>query len=108
MKGVGAFSNANHLLVPREERRYRQENRYDTNDTTLKVLAGDLKGADRRLILWAKNTGAWMTIRSTVVIGTVFPATEFRNFLCTSYNDTPSTSIATGVYMVPPSRYVTH
>ena len=80
----------------------------DANDATLKVLVGDLKGNDRRIFLQAKNTGAWMSLRSTMVTGGVFPAMQFRNFLFERYNVTPSSSRATTMYVTLHSRYVTH
>ena len=38
--GGGAFSNADHLLALREERREREKNRDDANNATLKGLVG--------------------------------------------------------------------
>ena len=38
--GGGAFSNADHLLALREERRERAKHRDDANNTTLKGLVG--------------------------------------------------------------------
>ena len=52
-----------------------QENRDDANETKLKGLVWDLKGIDRRLILRAISTGAWMSVRGTAVLGTVLSAT---------------------------------
>ena len=68
---------------------WRSENRDDENYVTLKGLVGYFKGTDRRLILQAKNIGAWLNVRGATVIGTVFSATEFRDFLCARYNVTP-------------------
>ena len=87
--GVGAFSNADHLLALMEERRDRQENQDVANNATLHDLVGDLLGTNWNLILWAKNTGSWMSVLSTTLSGTVFLATEFCDLLCTSYNVTP-------------------
>ena len=56
--GEGVISNADCLLVPREEKRDGQKNRYDVNDKKIKELVSDLYGADHRLIICAKDTGA--------------------------------------------------
>ena len=87
--GGREFSNANHLLALGEERRDGQKDQDDANETKTKGLVRDLKVIDRRQILQAKNTGAWMSVRSTTVSGTVFSATEFRYFLCARYNVSP-------------------
>ena len=71
----GKFSNADHLLVLREERREGQKNRYDANDAKIKVLVGYLIGINRRLILRAKNTGSCLNVRGTAVTVKVFSAT---------------------------------
>ena len=52
-------------------------------------IRGYSSNTDWRLILWDKKTGAWLSILGNTVSGTVFPATEFRDFLCTRYNSTP-------------------
>ena len=43
----------------------------------------------KRILLRAKHTGAWMSVRGTMVTDTVLTATEFRNFKCDSYNVNP-------------------
>ena len=73
----GEFSNANHLLVLREERCNGQKNRGDANDAKLNGLVGDIIGTNRRLILHTKNTGAWMKVQVTMLTGTVFSDMEF-------------------------------
>ena len=73
--GGGALSNTDHLLALRGERRYGQKNQDDAKYATLKDLVGYLLDTDRRLILWAKNKGAWMSVRGTTVSDTVFLAT---------------------------------
>ena len=73
--GEGAFSNGNHLLEIREERRDRQKKQDDANDYKLKVLVRGLDVIDRQLILRAKRIGAWMNVRGNKVTGTVFMAT---------------------------------
>ena len=73
--GGGALSNADHLLALRGERRDRQKNQDDANYATLKGLVGYLLDTNRRLILWAKNKSAWMSVRGTTVSDTVFSAT---------------------------------
>ena len=74
--GAGrAFSNANHLLVLSEERRYRHKNRDEANGATLKSLVGYFVGTNRRLLLGAKNECAWRNVRSTIVTVTLLSAT---------------------------------
>ena len=70
--GGGALSNADHLLIFSKERRDGQEKLDDANDATLKGLVGDLIGTNRRVILRAKNTGAWLNICGTPLTGTLF------------------------------------
>ena len=75
MTGEGEFSNANQLLMLREERHDGQEKRDDVNDAKLKELVTYLNSTDRSLILRAKNTGVWLNVRGTVVTGTLLAAT---------------------------------
>ena len=75
MTGGGGFSNVDHFMDLREERRDGHKNWDDENYATLKGLVGYLIGTDHRLILCAKNTGAWLNVRGTTVTGTVFLAT---------------------------------
>ena len=56
------------------------------NETKLKGLVQYLKGTNMTLFLHAKNIGAWLSIRGTMIWGTVLYTTEFRDFLCTRYN----------------------
>ena len=77
MTGGWEFSNTDHLLVLRKERRDGQKERDDANETKLKGLVWDLKGTNRRLILQVKNTGVWLIVRGTKVSDTVLSATEF-------------------------------
>ena len=67
----------------------------------LKGLVKDLKALDRRLIIRAKNTGSFLTVRVTIVTGTVLAATEFCDFLCTSYDGTlpPNLQKFYGLYL---------
>ena len=80
--GEGKFSNANHLLVLRDERRDGQKIHDDTNDAKLKYLVTDLDSADQLVILRAKNTGAWLNVQVTMLTGTILAATLFWWFLC--------------------------
>ena len=52
-------------------------------------LVRDLRETDKRLILHAKIKSAWLSVRGTIVSGTVLSATEFWYFLCTHYNVSP-------------------
>ena len=47
----------------------------DINDAKLKELVADIERTDRRLILRAKNTGAWLNVRGTTLTGRVLSAT---------------------------------
>ena len=58
-------------------------------ETKIKGLLCNLKGTDKSLILRAKSTGAWISLRGTTFSGTVLSATEFRYFLYTRYNISP-------------------
>ena len=87
--GGGAFSNADHLRTIGEERRDGQKDWEVANKNKLKGLVQYLKGTNRRLILRAKITGAWMSAHGTTVSGTVLSAMEFRDFLCACYNVPP-------------------
>ena len=77
VNGRGVFSNANHLQSLLEEICDRQKDREVANKTKLQGLVQDLKGTKRRLIIRTESIGAWMSVRSTTVSGTVLSATEF-------------------------------
>ena len=76
MTGGGSFSNAYHLLVLTEEIRDGQKNWDDVNDAKLKGLVRNLDTTNRRFILIAKITSAWLNEQGTTVTGTVLAATE--------------------------------
>ena len=73
--GVGAFSNADQLETLGKERRDGKKYWEAAYETKLQDLVRDLKGTNRRLILRAKSTGAWLSVRGTTVSGTVLYAT---------------------------------
>ena len=75
MKRVGELSYVDHLRTLRKEKRDRKKYQEVANKTKLKGLVQDLKGTDRRVILRAKSTGAWLRVRGTKFSGTVFSAT---------------------------------
>ena len=54
----------------------------DANGAKLRSLVDNLDAHDHRLILRAKHTVSWMTIRGTIVNSTVLAATTFRGFVC--------------------------
>ena len=83
------FSNSYHLFTLSEEQRDRKEARDVAYEFRLKGLVRDLKVTYKCLILHAKITGAWLSVRGTTVSGTVVSATEFRDFLCACYNVSP-------------------
>ena len=85
----GAFSNSDHLRTIGEEIRDGNKDREALYKTKLKGLVRDLKSTNRHLILRAKITGAWMSVRGTIVPGTVLYATEFRDLVCARYNLSP-------------------
>ena len=89
MTGEGEYSNADHLWTLSEERRDRKESRDVLHESRIKGLVIDLKGTDKRLLLHTKSIGAWLSVRSTTVSGTVLYAPEFRDFLCACYNVSP-------------------
>ena len=78
--GARSFSTANRLLGLREERCHGQKIQDDANEVKPKGLDDKLEASDRRLILRAKNASSYMTVRGTIVTGTVFVATEFCAF----------------------------
>ena len=80
VKGGKGLSNADHLLTLSEERRDRKKPRDVAYESRLKGLVGNLKGNDKRLLLRAISTGAWLSVCGTAVSGTLLPATEFLNF----------------------------
>ena len=73
--GGGAFSNADHLRTLSEERRGGKKHEY-----RFKGWVRNIKGTDKRLLLCAKITAAWLIVRGTTVSGTVLYATKFRVF----------------------------
>ena len=83
------FSTANNLLDIREERSDGQKVQDDSNGAKLKGLAKDIKAIDNCLIIRAKNTVSWPTVRGTTVTGTVLAATDFCGFLCARYDANP-------------------
>ena len=78
--GGGGFSDADHLRTLSEERRDRKEARDVAYESRLKGLVSDVKGFDKQLLLRAKITGTWMSVRGTSVSGTVLFATESWDF----------------------------
>ena len=73
--GVGAFSNADHLRTLSEEFRDGNKDQDVAYESKLKVLVSDLKVTDKRLLLRAKITCAWMSVTGTTVSGIVLSAT---------------------------------
>ena len=60
--------------------------RNDANEAKLKGLFKNIKAIDLRLIIHAKNTVFWLTVRGNTVTSTVLAATEFLDFLCARYD----------------------
>ena len=63
----GELSNADHLQALNEERRDGQKDREALYESKLKGLVMNLKDTDMHLILRAKITGAWLSLRGTTV-----------------------------------------
>ena len=80
MTGGGAFSNSDHLWTLSEEVREGKKYRDAAYESKVKDLVSNLKGTDKRLLIRAKSTGAWLSVCGTTVSGTVLSATEFRGF----------------------------
>ena len=73
--GGGEFSNADHLRTLSEDQRERKESQDVAYKYRLKGLVRYIKDNDKSLLLRAKSTGAWMSIRGTTVSVTVLSAT---------------------------------
>ena len=73
--GGGGLSNANHLWTLSEERRDGNKARDVAYKSRLKGLVINIQGTDKCLLLRAKSTGAWLSVRGTAVSGTVLSAT---------------------------------
>ena len=73
--GRGGFFNTDHLRTLSEDLHDGKEDRDVEYESRLKGLVNDLKGTDKRLLLRAKSTGAWLSVRGTIVSGTVLSAT---------------------------------
>ena len=89
MTGGRSLSNADHLQTLSKERCDRKKYQDIAHKSRLEVLVWDIKGNDKRLLLRAKSTGAWMSVRGTIVSGTALSATESQDFLCARYNFSP-------------------
>ena len=89
MTGWGEFSNAEHLRILSEEIRDRKKYRDINYESRLKCLVRNIQSTDKRLLLRAKSTDAWLIVHGTTVSGTVLFATEFWDFLCARYNLSP-------------------
>ena len=63
--GGGALSNADHLYTLSEERRDGKKDQDVVHKSILKGLVQNFKGTDKRLLLRAKSTGAWMSVCGT-------------------------------------------
>ena len=73
--GGGELFNAGHLHTLSEEQCDRKKDRNVAYNSWLKGLVSDLKGTDKRVLICAKTTGAWMSVRGNTVSGTVLSAT---------------------------------
>ena len=73
--GGGKFSNAVHLRTLSENPQEGKKDCDFAHKSRLKGLVRDIKGTDKRLLLHAKITSAWLSVRGTIVSGTVLSAT---------------------------------
>ena len=87
--GTGRDGRKEHLWTLSEEWRDGKKAQDVAYESRLKGLVSNLQGTDKRLLLRAKITGAWMSVRVTTVSGTVLSTTEFRDFKCARYNFSP-------------------
>ena len=83
------FSTSDHLQAVKEERSDVIKTKDDFNKAELEVIFDTLNAFYCRIFLRAKQTGSWMTVRSTTVTSTVISAMEFCDFFCVRYNVTP-------------------
>ena len=86
MVGGGAFSNVDHLRTLSEERCDGKKYWDAAYESKLKGFVSNFKGTEKSLLLRAKITGDWLSVRGTAVSGTILSATDFRDFLCALYN----------------------
>ena len=64
-------------------------------ESRLKGLVSNLKGTEKRLLLRAKSTGAWLSVCGTKVSGTVLSTTDFWDFYVLTITSLPYNSRAT-------------
>ena len=83
------FPTADHLQRVKKEMSEGKKAWDDVNDAKLEGIIKDPPTLDRRLFLSAKQTGSWLTVRGTMVIGTIMPDMEFYDFLSARYNVPP-------------------
>ena len=76
----GLFSNAGHLRTLSGDQRDGKKDQDVVHKSRLEGLVNNLKGTDKRLLLRAKITVAWMSVCGTTISGLVLSATEFRDF----------------------------
>ena len=73
----GAFSNTDHLRTLSEERQNGKKDRDAAYKFKIKGLVHNLIGMDKRLLLHAKSTSAWMSGYGTILSGIVISSPEF-------------------------------
>ena len=78
-----AFSTADHIQVVKGER-LDWKNWDIANDAKLQEIASDQGAFKKRLLLRAKHTGDWMSVRGTTVTGIVLVTVEFCDFFMCS------------------------
>ena len=73
--GGGELSNADHLTILSKDKRDGKKARDVAYKSILKGLVISLQGTNKYLLLRARSTGAWLSVRGTAVSGTVLSST---------------------------------
>ena len=77
---ASSFSTVDHIPAVIGERRDKKREQDTANDVKLQGIVSHQCTTKKRLLLGAKHTGAWLSVRGNTVTGTVIAATEFRDF----------------------------
>ena len=88
MKGERKLSTDDHVWAVYQERIDSRKTQDDVNNSKLEVIVNNLGDFDSRILLRAKQSVSWMTVRGTTVTGRLLSPMELRDFLCACYNDT--------------------
>ena len=86
-----AFSTADHIQAVKGEKRDGKKYQYVANYVKLWGIVSNKGAFNKRLFLHFKHTGAWMSVQSTTLMGTVLAATKSRYFYVLFITLTPLT-----------------